>query len=195
MITTFVDGILHIRGLLDREMCEAIAESAEVNGYEVQIYEPPLIPEVRQRAMFNDAKTAQALTERIVPTLPPLASFFEKSNIPAQTIKQLWSEWHPKGINERFRFYKYTALERFAPHVDHEFARNEYERTFLSVVIYLNDGFEGGETRFAAHSFTPVQGDALIYAHEKMHEGGIVKSGCKIILRTDILYLHKLAKS
>lgn len=184
----FQEGILHLKSLLSQVECAKLLELAEEKGYREQVFEPPYVPEARQRAMFNDTDIAALLTSRILPHLPPLSAFYKNAPLPQEAKKQLFATWQPLSINERLRFYRYAAGERFAPHMDHEFAKNEYERTFLSVVLYLNDDFEGGETQFSESAIKPVSGDCIVYAHEKMHEGAIVKQGTKIILRTDVFY-------
>src|SRR5690606_36703 len=56
----------------------------------------------------------------------------------------------PTSMNRRFRFFKTETKKEFKQHVDAACCRinpntNKYERSFLSVVIYLNDDFTGGE--------------------------------------------------
>ena len=54
----------------------------------------------------------------------------------------------PIGLNELIRFYRYHPGQRFKKHKDGSFVRNGREQSLDTVLIYLNDGFEGGETRF-----------------------------------------------
>jgi prolyl 4-hydroxylase len=58
-------------------------------------------------------------------------------------------------------------------------------------MIYLNDAFEGGETKFNKCSIEPATGKALIFRHELLHEGCPVITGIKYVLRTDIMYRRK----
>jgi 2-oxoglutarate-Fe(II)-dependent oxygenase superfamily protein len=69
----------------------------------------------------------------------------------------------------------------------------------MTFMIYLNDGMTGGETRFFAGmervfrqrpylSVEPKQGMALIFLHSIWHEGAVVQSGQKYVLRTDVMY-------
>lgn len=93
------------------------------------------------------------------------------------------------GLNEMFRFYRYTKGQRFKMHRDGSYKRNEEERSFFSFIIYLNDDFEGGETDFRKlFSIKPEQGAALIFHHPYRHEGKELLSGTKYILRTDVMY-------
>ena len=48
--------------------------------------------------------------------------------------------------NERLRFLRYYKGEFFALHQDGMYMRNNGERSYVTVLIYLNDDFKGGET-------------------------------------------------
>ena len=63
----------------------------------------------------------------------------------------------------------------------------------LSLLIYLNDDFSGGETKFKHEDIkvSPEQGSALVFEHELWHEGVSLKSGQKYVLRTDIMYTYE----
>ena len=96
------------------------------------------------------------------------------------------------GLNEMFRFYRYTTGQRFKMHRDGSFKRNEIERSFYTFMIYLNDDFEGGETEFQnLFTITPKQGSLLIFYHPLKHESKIITSGVKYVLRSDIMYQLK----
>lgn len=64
-------------------------------------------------------------------------------------------------------------------------------------MVYLNDGFEGGETSFEdsytedsfdEFSVTPERGTALFFEHAVHHKGEPVLEGRKYVLRTDVMY-------
>ena len=68
------------------------------------------------------------------------------------------------------------------------------ERSQLTVMVYLNDDFTGGATRFyhldrtVRLSVQPERGTALVFVHRQLHEGSAVESGRKYVLRTDVMY-------
>jgi len=116
-----------------------------------------------------------------------------------ERAEQLWSKlksFHPMelgmsnaiGLNELFRFYKYTPKQRFKKHRDGQFQRNEMEFSAYTFMIYLNDNFTGGETEFDEVIIHPKKGSALIFKHELKHEGKAVLDGIKYVLRSDIMY-------
>ncbi len=132
-------------------------------------------PDIRNnaRVMLDDVVLAATLFDRIAAQLPsPLCDL------------------RPVGANERFRCYRYLPGQRFAPHYDGAFERNDHERSLLTYIVYLNEGFEGGETGFLDFDVTavPRTGSALLFQHQMLHEGVSVRAGTKYVLRSDVMY-------
>ncbi len=96
----------------------------------------------------------------------------------------------PIGFNELFRFYEYKPGEYFKKHSDSAYYRNESEGSYFTFLLYLNEGYEGGETTFDNLIITPKTGMALIFAHELLHEGMVVIAGVKYVLRSDIMFRY-----
>jgi len=92
------------------------------------------------------------------------------------------------GLNELFRFYKYEPGQLFKKHIDESFIRSEFEASYFTFMIYLNDGYVGGETKFETTNIKGKKGMALVFLHSLAHEGAEVESGIKYVLRTDIMY-------
>lgn len=116
-----------------------------------------------------------------------------------QLADTLWNEIKPHaplvlgkskaiGLNERFRFYKYQKGQQFKKHRDESFIRNSQECSYYTFMIYLNDDFEGGSTKFDGIEIEPKVGSCLMFYHPLDHEGMIIESGTKYILRTDVMY-------
>jgi len=115
--------------------------------------------------------------------------------VPEQFIvhKQTWAL---SSLNERFRFCKYLPGQHFHPHQDACFKRSTEEKSFLTFMIYLSGGFEGGETCFLQRQETgtdvnttyvhrPTEGSVLIFKHNIFHEGKKLISGTKYLMRTE----------
>jgi prolyl 4-hydroxylase len=134
-----------------------------------------MMPDVRnnERVMFDDVALAAELYVRLHDALP----------------EQL-SEMRKVGINERFRCYRYAPGQRFAPHQDGAFRRSADEHSQLTLMVYLNAGFGGGTTHFLdfEREVVPRTGDALLFQHRLWHEGSVVTSGTKCVLRSDVMY-------
>lgn len=170
-----------VENFLNEQECHHLIENSEKIGYEkasiTTIIGQVMMPHVRNntRVMVDDPKLAEWLFERARPLLP----------------ESLSGGWQLVGLNERLRYYRYDPGQKFAPHYDGYFERNRLERSHLTFMIYLNDGFEGGETKFLEKDrpvITPKQGSALIFVHRQLHEGAALLKGRKYVLRTDVMY-------
>jgi hypothetical protein len=126
-----------------------------------------------KRVMFDGEVLAAALYTRIAPAIP-------------QTLHGA----RAVGANERFRAYRYDPGERFAVHTDGCYRRNAHERSELTLMVYLNEGFGGGCTRFHDYDLdvVPKTGMALVFQHLVWHEGCEVTSGTKYVLRSDVMF-------
>ena len=132
-----------------------------------------IVPDIRnnERVMFEDVSLAGSLFERLRPALPVRMDI-------------------AVGLNERFRGYRYRAGQRFQPHFDGAYVRNERERSEITLLLYLNDGFVGGATLFNRLDLrvVPKTGMALLFEHMILHEGCAVLGGTKYVLRSDVMY-------
>ena len=100
------------------------------------------------------------------------------------------------GINHCFRILKYKAGQFFNAHYDDPI-RLPIGRTELTVMIYLNENYEGGQTtfvhdtsvdEFSEQRLRQKTGDMLIFDHGILHKGEEVFNGIKYVLRTDVIY-------
>lgn len=126
------------------------------------------------------------------------------------------------GLNARFRFYRYGPGDFFKPHsdgswpgsriVDGELIANAYPDRYslMSFLIFLNDDFEGGATRFLVNADNPDRparqgspvavvdirtpaGGVLCFPHGMhplhcIHSSEPIERGVKYIIRTDMLF-------
>lgn len=136
-------------------------------------------PDVRNndRVMLDDPATSELLFNRLRSQLPPV----------------LESEWELVGLNERLRFYRYRPGQRFAPHFDGCFRRSDAEQSFLTVLVYLNTCEGGGATRLLDLELdvAPAPGRCLLFNHHLLHEGAVVTSGEKYVVRSDVMYRRR----
>ncbi len=169
--------------LTEQECADHIAAS-ERAGYE----DAPITTSVGF-VMRKDIRN----NDRVISDDPGLAAaWFERARpfLPTE-----WFGWEIVGFNERFRFYRYDPGQRFAAHTDGYYERPNGERSQLTFMVYLNEGCQGGETRFHVTepplSVVPERGKALVFMHRVLHEGAEVIQGRKYVLRTDIMYRKK----
>lgn len=169
-------------GALAPDECDAWIRRAESVGFE----DAPITtwrgferrPEVRNntRVRLDDTDAAAALWDRLSARL---RGFDEELG------------WTPVGLNERLRLYRYEAGQRFRWHRDGAFARSDVELSRWTLLLYLNDDFDGGETEFEDASVRPARGAALAFSHGLLHQGASVRRGVKYVLRTDVMFRRR----
>ena len=168
--------VLSIDDTLSAEECAEWIERAEALGFRkgalISRHGVAYDDRVRsnERVVFDDPSWAALLFAR-------LAAHFPRRR-----------GWAPTGCNERIRIYRYEPGQRFREHRDSYFERPGGERSQLTLLVYLNDGFEGGETWFPKLTFSPERGAALAFEHDQPHAGVVVTAGRKYVARTDVMY-------
>ena len=148
------------------------AEIAPIVGHDG---EPEVDLAVRNntRVMWDDEAEANALLERVASSVPPELLDMKLA-----------------GANPRLRLYRYAPGQKHGAHWDTVVELPDGVKSLLTLVFYLNDGFEGGATDFPEleKNIVPRAGRALLFQHRILHEATPVLSGTKYVLRTDILY-------
>lgn len=175
--------IFLLRNFLSKAECEEFISQSEQRGYEEAAISTAagqiVVKEVRNndRILWDDPALALDWFKRCEPFLP--SSF---------------GRWQKHALNERFRFYRYKPGQTFKKHQDGSFRRQKGEESWMTLMVYLNEGYSGGRTRFwfagdaGETVVTPEAGTALVFMHERIHEGETVTAGVKYVLRTDIMY-------
>lgn len=170
-------NIWTISSFRDRMACFDLIQRSERLGYEQAKVNTgkgaKVVKDVRNndRVLFTDHELAHALWEEIRSFVP---DWIGSSNA--------------IGLNELFRFYRYTPGQQFRKHRDESYIRNSVEASYYTFMIYLNDGYGGGNTTFNDITIRPSVGMALVFLHDLEHSGDAVTSGTKYVLRTDVMY-------
>lgn len=178
--------------VLDRAECEALISAAESSGFKAagigSTGKQEFVESIRSstRILSDDPQLAAILWQRI------------RRHVPL-VLKGRWV----LGLNERLRYLKYSKGQKFAAHFDGCFRRaGTKNESCLTVQLYLSDvgPLDGGATRFlggqgkdgkvhGAVDCMPVQGRALIFVHNTLHEGAeVTGDAVKYTIRTDIEY-------
>ncbi len=146
----------------------------------------------RNRLMFDNADLADYLWERIEDKI--------KIN---ETLDHHGDLWKSCGLNPRFRLVKYDENDSFSTHEDGFYEKSYRERSFATLMIYLNTlekcdgGITHGQTNFIEHGFQiiPQKGLCVVFLVDGLlHNGEKVLKGYKYILSTDIMYSLSTAK-
>lgn len=136
------------------------------------------------RCIVDSVDRAAGLWRRVQPFVPT-------GHVPGKVASEL---------NERLRFLRYDPGEYFAPHLDGSYSRETGhprfgETSYLTLQLYLNEGFEGGATRFfhrrddhEVFDVVPRTGSVLIFDHRMLHSGERLISGRKYAVRSDIMF-------
>ena len=177
--------IFLLLNFLSNDECAALIRRSEGLTYEVGTVGGVVAEEIRnnERVLVDDKTLADRLFQRAASWLPRVVE-----------------HRHLVGFNERWRFYRYRPGQTFQPHRDGSYlSLKTYEKSEVTFLIYLNDNMVGGETRFFTDmdqvarrcpylTVKPTTGAALVFLHSIWHEGAVVQSGEKYVLRTDVMY-------
>lgn len=193
------EGIMFVKNLLSPAECANLILATNEIGY---IPTAGFDKKVRSnsRCRTIDAGMSTKMLERLAPVFPPYLVIDG-------------CRWKIKGFLDNWRYCKYREGEHFSPHYDGSKKFTDYSMSVFTVNIYLNDGFEGGGTRFymncekdarendwaaagsVTHTIQPKQGSALIFNHcDKgyLHDGEPFRPTetvqAKYIMRADLVY-------
>lgn len=94
------------------------------------------------------------------------------------------------GVHVPVRIYRYEPGQHFGLHQDQSYFGEDGTKSLLTLMVYLNEDFGGGETDFPEQGqlIVPRTGTALLFQHMLLHAGNRVTSGSKLVLRSDVLY-------
>ncbi|KAJ3100208.1 hypothetical protein HDU97_002440 [Phlyctochytrium planicorne] len=98
------------------------------------------------RLLAIDEHTSTLLWDRIKANL---SSIMAEKAIPTTPLgfDVSTGNWKVDGVNEALRLNLYNDSSNFfAPHIDAQYCPNGDKRSLFSVVLYLTDSFDGGET-------------------------------------------------
>jgi WD40 repeat protein len=175
-----------LHGALSPDECAAQVEALEALGYGPTGASYPPSYRDNDRLVLDDAGLANELFVRLAAHLP-------------ETLERRGATWRLVGLNPRLRGCRYRGGQRFTIHRDGPFTAGPRTRSWLTVMLYLDDAsqFEGGTTRFFRERdpsvapwtvVRPRAGTAIVFDHALWHDGEPVTAGTKHVLRTDVVY-------
>lgn len=183
------DLVVEIPEFLSAQECAQVIELAHSHGFHEATINDRTGGQMRkdvrnnERVIFDDVNLAARLWSKV-------ASEAQSLRFGSRAI----------GLNERFRIYRYQPGHFFDWHKDGVFARDNGETSRFTLLIFLNDEFEGGSTSFRP-AYSPyvfdefalegARGKALLFFHPLSHRGDVVTTGEKYMLRTDVMYSPK----
>ncbi|XP_028392573.1 uncharacterized protein LOC114517123 isoform X2 [Dendronephthya gigantea] len=166
--------------------CKEMIKMTEKQGYVKALVNigggrQKLMPEVRNnyRCIVDSFEKAAEIWDRIKHLIP-----------------EKWRGRKALGLNERLRFLRYDPGQEFKPHFDGSYVRDNGEASYLTIQLYLNEGFTGGATTFLENfefgrndvDCVPKIGRVLVFQHDILHSGSKLMKGRKYCLRTDVMF-------
>jgi hypothetical protein len=172
------DNIFTIDSFLSNEQCQKFISQAELLGFQCADVEIG-----NGRSLLSNIRN----NDRVDWFSEELASAWWQQ-LPQSEIPNIESK-KAIGLSPRFRFYRYQAGQKFNMHKDGR-QHVTSNTTMMTLLVYLNDGFIGGCTKFRQDNLEiqPRTGKALIFEHHLWHQGKSLQSGTKYVLRTDIVF-------
>jgi predicted 2-oxoglutarate/Fe(II)-dependent dioxygenase YbiX len=203
-------GAYQLLNVLCPGECQRLTQLSEQLGYlpDAAVSLPREIRHNDNVVWVTDEDTDRIIWQRI-------------ADLAAQDLA-IFGDRQPLGLNARFRFYRYGPGDYFKPHtdgawpgsrvIDGNLVTNAYPDRYsmMTVLLMLNDDYEGGATRFLVNSSEPDSpanagdnfravdirtpaGGALCFPHGMhplhcVHSSEPIISGTKYIIRTDMLF-------
>jgi hypothetical protein len=184
-----VPNLHFLRDVLSPSECEAIIAAGETLGFKP---DAPITEEGQESSILahnfywiTDLAFIGKLWSRVAPFIP--------SEVAGKRVR---------GLNRRFRVYRYVPGAEYRAHIDgawppsgiteegkyiYDFSPPRAKQSSLfTFLVYLNDEFEAGETTFFlpsakegsmnAYSVKPVQGSVAMFPHGET-EGSLLHEG------------------
>lgn len=104
--------------------------------------------------------------------------------------------WALAGVHPEFRVIRYEPGQYYGVHIDASRAVGPARRTALTLMVYLNADFAGGDLVFHDPEvrLRPERGLGVVFFQDDEalpHEGEAVREGQKWILRGDVCYARE----
>lgn len=194
-----------IHNVFTPDECQALIARAEENGFEAALVNIGHGRQIQMndfrnsdRTIIDDSQFAEEMWQRI------RRATKDDARLMTRPGNKLYS-FNALGLNERLRFLRYDKGHYFAAHSDGCYRRGDEagpersgEVSKVTCQLYLNEGFEGGATRFMDYSdesigvdVIPRTGSVLLFEHPLFHEGSVLLSGRKYAIRTDVMYTNR----
>lgn len=213
-----------VDNFLSADECDAIVHACETVGFtfwaQKNHYDEKEHDENTETVRNVDTieakfpKLSSVLTDRIQKIVNLEPKFFSPEMELADELfeRDLVGEWRPYSLSENLLLGRYHPGGHFMPHIDGSTIVDLNTRSMYTLLVYLNDVEEGGETfllsgdqckvtSFDVESGTlrgnkesrigcvyPRKGSAAFFYHSLLHEGAPVVRGVKYICRADLLY-------
>ena len=169
-----------IENFVSKEFCEHMIQRAEEKGWEKSTIKNPSGNIVSTQVRNNDVCR------------------MSNSEITDELFNRIrWDEnlekdgWFIFEVAKDFKIYRYSdPSQYFGMHYDRQVTGPLKTTSFVTMLIYLNEDFEGGTTEFQdGYQVVPKTGKAAFLTQNNyLHEAREVTKGTKYVMRFDLLY-------
>lgn len=176
-------GVLGVQ-LFSAAECEAIVAAAERDPTWL-VATVADYHEVVGRTEVEDRRSRNALT-KTKGEIPTLCCQFE-DHVRSACFRLIAEKWRLANLDfEGTQLVKYSPGGFFKKHTD--WGRS-HPRRCVSVALYLNDNFSGGELHFPLLKLNhkPQMGECILFPSDYLHSGEPVSSGVKYVFLTFLL--------
>ena len=201
-----IPGAIEVIDALSEDECTNVIQACENLGFTPASLTTPAGPVMRLDLRDNyslmficNHETLNRLAKRVIDCLP--------AEIDG------WVLDLEAPLNKLFRVYRYEAHQKFAPHLDGSYCSSDTRVSMMTMLVYLNEDFEGGTTTFFPEGrlklggpteqvepvdVHPVTGNILLFPHglatqSPLHQGTrhLSEGKYKYVLRTDVMFTMK----
>jgi hypothetical protein len=165
--------LIEVENLLSSDECNEIVNDINQNKFENMSEKYDYSQRNNSRLIVMDNQLAEMLWYR-------LKSDNKLSKLVRNTRPlgfNVQGQWEMTGVNSAMRLNKYNRNEYFTAHKDAQYAPSGDERSLFSLLIYLTDNYEKGETKFYFPKVSPKTNlkdltiEEEIYAHGGLYNG------------------------
>lgn len=186
--------VLH--NVLSKKECDQIIEYGKKKGFESLAGEYNPAYRKSERILVDDDEFGNILLKRVKPFLTKKVRLTKQTRT-LYVYDKIRGIWKLDKVNPRFRLCKYEPGGFFKKHLDSGYhPKTHSHRTLVTIMVYLNDDYQNGETIFydvnddykEVFRLKSKPGDCLIFNQKILHEGNKVNNGVKYMIRSDIFY-------
>jgi hypothetical protein len=185
--------LIELGTLLTSNECDEIVRNIKQENFENMSEKYDTRKRNSSRLVIMDDQLARTFWRRL--------KFSNKLTKLVQNTKPLGfnvqGQWVMSGVNPAMRLNKYDKGDYFSPHKDAQYAPSGDERSLLSLLVYLNDNYEKGETKFYFPKQLPKSNIKGLTIAEEIESYGGLENGFECIALKPkkgfaVLFTHNL---
>eukprot|EP00732_Lithocolla_globosa_P004665 Lithocolla_globosa_v1_NODE_4417_length_1439_cov_14.143064.p1 type:complete len:294 gc:universal NODE_4417_length_1439_cov_14.143064:83-964(+) len=175
---------------LTKQQCQDLWENRFKDPEKIEGYSSS-ITRVVDRCGVDDSVFAQWLQEQLMPGIPRRYKV-EVEDPALGPFSE--GEWSFSFVFPRIQLFNYSVAGHFSVHHDGPIYYSPHKRSLFTVLIYLNEEYEGGRTVVytddmkQSYEVPNNLGTAFTMLQRMKHQGSPVISGQKFALRCDLIY-------